>query len=102
MRKKRVERSPGRTPCEENIVHQNNILVLNRKSYFFLLHYGLGTERRKIVAVESNVQRADRNLGIFDSRNDLPQSLCNRYAAATDPHQSKSIDTAIFFDDLVG
>src|ERR1700730_5422700 len=86
MRKKRVERSPGRAPGEEDIVDQNNVLVLNRKPDFFLLHNGLGADRRKIVAVESNVQRADRNLGIFDSRNDLPQSLCNRYAAATDSH----------------
>src|ERR1700716_3379867 len=90
MREERIERSPGRTSCEKNIVHKNNVLVLNRKSNFFLLHHGLGTQGRKIIAVESYVQRADRDLSILDSRNDFPQALGNRYAAATDSHQSES------------
>src|SRR5205085_5908460 len=55
MGKQSIQRGPGCASGEKNIVHEHDILIFNRETDLLVLHYRFGTERRKIIAIKSNV-----------------------------------------------
>ena len=54
-----------------------------------LLHHRLGSHGRKIVAVQSDVERAHGDLSLFDAPDHLPQALGQEHSAAADSDQAK-------------
>ncbi len=61
-----------------------------------------GRHLREIVAIECDVQRADRNIHAVDAAHGASNALGQRNAAAADADQRQAARAAAFFDDLVG
>ena len=70
-------------------------------SIVLFVHFRAMPDGREIVAIQRDVERADRDVGFFDASQDLGQPLRQRHAAAHDADQSEVGDAIVFFDDLV-
>ena len=99
---KSIQSRSRSTASEEHIVDQHDVLILNVKSDFLLVHHGFRTHGRQVVAVERDVERPDGNFCIFDASHDFPQALGNRNSTATDTNQAQRFDAAILFHDFIG
>ena len=66
-----------------------------------LLHHRLRPQRGEVVAIQSDVQRADRHRRLFDPCDHLPQALRQRHPAPADAHQSEVVGAIVFLDDFV-
>ena len=64
-------------------------------------HHGPRTRGGQIIAVELNVQGARVHLVLFDARDQLAQSLGQRYAAALDADQRKIFASIALLDNFV-
>jgi len=69
---------------------------------FRFLDHGPRAESGKIVAVEGNVERADRNRRFFDSLDKLPQAFRDGHSPTPNPDQAQALGTVVFLDDFVG
>ena len=58
-------------------------------------------DRRKIVAIESDIESADRDVNVGDAANLLGQALGKRNAAPANADQREILGTAAIFDDFV-
>ena len=65
------------------------------------LHYGLGVERGKIVAIEGNVERAEQYWFLFDALNNFRQPLRQRNSAPPDADQRQIFDAIVFLENLM-
>ena len=70
-----VESGPDGASRVEHVVHQHHILPCHGKLQVALLHQRLGADGGEIVAVQGDVQAADRNLGVLDLADDLGDTL---------------------------
>src|SRR5580658_3356463 len=86
MRKEGVKGSAGGAPGIKHVVDQHNLLTFDGKSDFRFLHYGLRSERRKIIAIEGDVERAHGNFLLFDLLNHFAQALGDGYSATADSY----------------
>ena len=66
-----------------------------------LLHYGLGVESGKIVAIEGNVERAEQHRLLFDALNNFRQPLCQRNSTAADADQGQIFDAIVLLENLM-
>jgi len=63
---------------------------------------GPRAESGKIVAVEGNVERADRNRRFFDSLDKLPQAFRDGHSPTPNSDQAQALEPFVFLDDFVG
>src|SRR6266566_4956239 len=101
MREKSVEGGSRGAAGIKHIVDQYDFFTLYGKTYFRFLHHGLRSQRRKVVTIERDIERADGNLLLFDLLNHLPQPFGDGDAATADSDQSQAVDTTVFFQDFV-
>ena len=85
----------------EHVVNQDDVLVLDVELHGALLHFRAMADGGEIVAIERDVEGADRDCGFFDASQDLRQPLRQRHAAPHDADQSEVGDAIVFFDDLM-
>ena len=52
--------------------------------------------------MEGDVDRAERDLGAAEIGDVAPNSLCERNAAGVNADESRALEVAVSFDDLVG
>ena len=65
------------------------------------LHDRLGADGREVVAVERDIESADRNFDVREAANLLGQTLGKRNAAPANADQSQVFRPAALFDDFV-
>src|SRR2546423_302640 len=53
----------------------------------FFLNDGFWPQRRQVITVKSDIQCSDWDLGVFDSCDDLAQSLSDGYSAPSNSYQ---------------
>ena len=68
----------------KHVVNQHHRLTCDRNLHLVFLHHGLGAKGRKIVAIESNVERAEQDRFLFDALNNLRQPLRQRNSTTPD------------------
>ena len=88
-------------PGVEHVIHQDDVLVLDVELHGAGLHLRAMPDGREIVAIERNVQGADRHGGFFDASQNLCQPLRQRHTAPHDADQSKVGDAIVLFDNLM-
>src|SRR5271157_3132607 len=101
MIEQRIERRARGPAGIENVVHQDDVLVLDLELHRARPHFRPMTDRREIVAVERDVQRAHRHFGFLDASQHLCQPLRQRHTAAHDSHQPEIRDAIVFLHDFV-
>src|SRR4029077_434374 len=75
--------------------------TLNGKANFRFLHHGLRPQRRKVIAIKRDIERADRNLLLFDLLNHLAQPFGDGNSATANSDQAQAVDTTVFLQDFV-
>src|SRR5262249_8137459 len=83
LAKERVHGSASCASGVQNVVNNHNFFPSDRRADICFLYHGL-RERRKIVAIERDVKRANRNRGLFNSLNHLADTLGQENAAPAD------------------
>jgi hypothetical protein len=54
-----------------------------------------------VIAIQRDIQLAERDAGAFELVNGVLQTLGERYAARTEPYEDQVIDAMVAFDDLM-
>src|SRR5579863_5546078 len=86
----------------EHVVHDYQVAIIHAEIDFVGVHDGLRADGGKIIAVERDVYRADRDLHAGEIFDGFGQAFRERNAAAADSDQREVVRAAAFFDDFVG
>src|SRR3990170_1174977 len=97
-----VHRRPYRTSREQNVVHEDDFLLVDRKRDFRAFQPRLVSCARQVVPVERDVHVAGRNLQPLDGPDFLPDELRQRHTAGHDADQNEILGSLVFLQDLVG
>ena len=97
----RLHRGARGTGGVDHVVRQHNSLVLDAEADAAALDLGDFADARQVVAVQRDIQLADRNLRPFDRLNMLCQSPGKRHAAGADTDQTDILQSVILFDNLM-
>src|SRR3989454_3876572 len=97
----RVERRADRPSREEDVVHEDHRLVLDRE-----WDVGAADHRRpahaQVVAVERDVERPDRKCRAVDLRDLRGKAMREAHAARPQPDEREVLGAAVLLQDLVG
>src|SRR5215831_13298616 len=94
----RVERGARSTARIEHVVHQDDVFVLDIELHFLRAHLGTMPDRGKVVAVERNVESADRDSHFFDPPQNFGETLRQRNTAALDANQAEIVGPVVLLD----
>jgi hypothetical protein len=95
-------------PRREDVVDEDARHPLEREVELRRAHDRLRVSRRlavphdDVVAMERDVDRAERDFGAAEIGNVTPNALCERNAPGVDADKSRALEVAVAFDDLVG
>src|SRR5579862_2952298 len=92
----------GRPSGIENIVHQEDVLIVNAKRYFARMHYGLRRYLGEIVAIKRDIQCSHRDFHVLDAKHGPRDSLRQRHAPAANSDKRQIGRAAAFLHDFVG
>src|SRR2546423_567487 len=87
VRKQRIQCCACGTPGKEYVIDEHNIFFFNLEPDLFFLNDGFWPQRRQVITVKSDIQCSDWDLGVFDSCDDLAQSLSDGYSAPSNSYQ---------------
>jgi hypothetical protein len=96
-----VERSAHRPPGEEDVIDKHHRHATDLRHRIGALHDRRMRQAGQVVAVEGDVQRADRWAGSLVLLDQHGQPSRQRDATAADANQHQVIGAAIALDDLV-
>ena len=85
----------------ENVVDKQQISIINGERNFARLDNGLRGDGGKIVAIESDVESADRDFRFGGGANGFRKALGERDAAAANADEREILCAAGFFDDFM-
>src|SRR5215471_12032437 len=85
----------------KDIIDKDKVKAVDTKGDVGGLQHGLRGHLGQVVAVESDVERADRDLDTVNAAHGAGNALCERHAATADADQGQAAGAATFFDDLV-
>jgi hypothetical protein len=85
----------------EHVIDDYQIATVYREADFRGLHHGLRRHGGEIVAVKSDVERADRDIYFRKAENRSRQALRERHSAPAHADQSEIFGAAAFLDDFV-
>src|ERR687888_208840 len=103
-----VDRGPDRAPRVEHVVDEDDRAALERELELRGADDRLRVERRlaaahlDVVAVEGDVDRAERGRDPGALLDQPPQALRERHAAGVDADERDVVEVGVPFDDLVG
>src|SRR5277367_6630243 len=83
----------------EHVVHDHQIAIIHAEADFVRVHDRLRSYGRKIVAIQSDVNRADGDFHAGEIFDGFREAFGERNAAAADPDQCEVIGAASFFYD---
>src|SRR5271170_4437105 len=86
----------------EHVVHDDQIAIIHVEVDFVGVHDRVRTDGGKIVAIQSDVNRANRDFHAGEIFDGFRQALGERNAAAADSDQREVIGAATFFHDFMG
>ena len=92
----RVERGAHGAAGVEHVIHQDDVLALHGKRDFGGVHDRLDLHGGKIVAIEVDIEDADRNLAVFEGLDLGRQALRQRHAAAADSDEGELVEIRSF------
>jgi hypothetical protein len=90
-----------RAASVENVVHNHQFAIVHREVYLSGLDHRLLADCRKVIAVESDIESADRNVRVREAPNLLGQALGKRNAPPSNTDQGEVFGSAALFDDFV-
>lgn len=96
-----VERSTRGAASVEDVVDEHDLFALDRKANGVLLYDWLGAKRRKIIAIERDVKRSNRDRFFFDLLNHFPETLGDGDAAATNANKTQTLDSTVFLENFM-
>src|SRR6266849_7753156 len=85
----------------ENVIDQDDVLAGDREPNLGLLHHRFRAQGGEVVAIQSDVQGADRDRSFLDACDHLSQALGNRHSSPADAHQSELGGAVVLLDDFV-
>ena len=99
----RVERGPDRPAGVEDVVHEQDALVVDRKGNLRLADERLRADGRahEVVAIERDVERAGRHLVTGNLVNGVRNPARQRHAARADADEGDLFEAAVAFEDFV-
>ena len=97
----RVERGADGAAGVEHVVHQDDVFAGDRERDFGGVDHRLFGNGGKIVAVQIDVENADRNHAILQVLDLFGETLRQRHAAAADADERQVVEILGFFQDLV-
>ncbi len=97
-----VERGPHGAAGIEDVVAEHHHLVFDLEGRWLPLTTGRGADRRQVVAVEGDVERADGELLALHPLDLLGQPLGQRQAAGADADQAQVADIRMALEQLAG
>ena len=86
----------------DHIVCQHHVASRHIKRQGRAAHSGQVVFQTQIVAVETDVDTADGDVGLFDAADVITDAFGNRAAAAADAHQHYVLRALVLFHDLMG
>src|SRR5262249_23708653 len=100
--KQRVKRGADRAAGVEHVIHEDDILALHGKRNIGAAHDGLDVYCRKVVAIEIDIEDADRDLALLERLDFRRQPLRHRDAAAANAYEGELVKIGTFFENFVG
>ncbi len=97
-----IEGSAHRPPGEQHVVDEHHRAAADLRHGVGALDDGGVGQRRQVVAVEGDVERADWQAHPFVLLDQARQSPRQRDAAAADAHQDEILRSAVALHDFVG
>ena len=91
-----------RPPGEQDVVHQNDVQVRHVERNRGFSQDGLIFPNPQVIAVERDVQLADRHLRAFDLLNPSRQPVCEVHPPGPDPDERDFLGAFIPLQNLVG
>jgi|SRR5208337_3831385 len=86
----------------ENVVHKDQIHAVDAKCNVGRLQDGLGSDIGEVVAIKSDVERADGDINAVNAAHGVGDALGQRHTAAADANESEAFGATAFLHDLVG
>jgi hypothetical protein len=97
----RVHGRADRAAGEENVVHQHDHAIVDREGDVRLAHDRRVPDAGQVVAVERDVDRAERDVGAFVRADRLADTGRERVTARADADDGESGEVTVALDDLV-
>jgi predicted nucleic acid-binding protein len=82
----RIDGCPDRSPCEEDIVNQKDVFILDRKMDLRLFDLGRLAQPGPIIPIEGNIDNPCGKINPLFLKKFLPQSLCQKDTPCSNPH----------------
>src|SRR5258705_6089643 len=95
-----IKRRADGTSGVKHIVNQHDVTVLNVSGKICAVNYWLGADRGEIVAIQRDVENANRWSIPFKVRDLVGHSFRERHASAAYSHQIQIAGAVVFFDKL--
>ena len=97
----RIERGADGAARVQHVVHQDDVLAVHRKRNLGGADHRLDVDRAEVVAIEIDVEDADRHCCAFPGLRSSCQPLRQRNAAAADADEGEPIQVLGLFQDFV-
>ena len=98
----RIERGADGTAGVEDVVDQHDDLVVDRLRELGRLDDRLRRDGGEVVAIEGDVEDAERHRRPFHRADLFRHPLADRNAAAADADDDQIVDSTVLFDDFDG
>jgi hypothetical protein len=85
----------------EDIIHENDVPAGDRERDFGGVHNWLGCDGGQIIAIEADVQNADRDVDSFERLDLGGEALGHGHAAAADADEGQPVQVLGFLQDFV-
>jgi len=97
----RIHRRPDGTAGEEDVIDEDDDAVVDRKRDLRLTHHRRVADARQVVAVERDIDRAERKIDAFVRAYGLANPRGERVATRADADDREKGKIALALDDLV-
>lgn len=99
---KGVERRTNSAARIEHVVHKYNVFADDVEADLPRIDNRAFRDGGQIVAIEIDVEDADRNFAVFETLDFGGETLRERNTAALNADKSKTVEVGCFFEDFVG
>ena len=85
----------------QDVVHQDDVLAGDRERDFRGIHHGLAGNGGQVIAVQSDIQDADRDLAVLEGLDSVRQALRHGHAAAANADKGQAVQILCFLENFV-